>query len=305
MSARLQRLPIFRWAKAIFSYLALSWVLRLLAESLTSYGLIRADFTFEEIGEILEQTKISVISIVGSISYFVLRRTRLKADFPPLPNIMAWIRIRNIHSLAALRGALAPMLWISVMLFLGRYEFIGWFLDAARTPATILMPIVRILFFIPWLWCEEIIFRTLTRNALEPRLGIYPPIFIGAILTALFRSTQFTLSLSQLLNTFFIALYLGWLTSTRKEAITGFALWLPFLVSMNCILGLPVFGSDVAGIVQFQYQSPNEVSSFWSRSFSGGSAGPMGSFSLTLLVLFAWIWDWLENQKRVLKIRDA
>lgn len=230
------------WLKLLSAYGALVWGLDLVFESLMTYRLIQNRLSFQEIGEIVQQTKLVTVSIAGGLAYFLLRKLRIGHVIPALPRASHLFSSRSILALTFLRGATAPAIWALVMLFFHRYEFIGWFVDSSRNPSTILFHISRALFLVPWLWLEEILFRDLPE-----RLGImkdrfYQTLILSAFLNVLFRAFQFQLSLSQAANQFVMAAYFMWLRKQRQQSKTGFVLFLGFFVSLSCFLGFPKIG---------------------------------------------------------------
>lgn len=282
-------------------YAAFTALARIICLSLVTFGATFlaaraggvAKPSFSEIAESFAAFEI-LSAALSAVIFVIWLRWRFPASGLGSTELFNSKRIEARFLPGFLTGALLAAAWVFCFLYLGQYEYVGWYLQVEESPAGLVLVLVRALALIAWVYCEEFLFRRKLLPAVADRLGgpenrdWVVGLAAATVTTVVYvcvKILQFDLGWTYALNLALLSLILSLraltLSDSQGDFVTGAAYAIGLYVVFNPVLGLPLLGSEFSGLVALK---PMDHQDEWTRRLIGGTGGPFSGFGMSVLL---------------------
>jgi len=284
LSLTLRKHRNLKQALAYFlSYAGWTVAYRLLILTLITWLLMSAHARFQDISDFYGSNEILLIG-VGSLIFIGLLiwlNPLTSTTFEGLINVL---RFEKRFVPGFLRGSLLALGIAAAFLLSGVYSYLGFYFQLEEAPLALLGILLRISALIAIVYCEEYIFRYKIMGYLRREMRNAWAIPITAVLYCATKAIQFDLGWMHLITLFLISIALAIRTVVDGDFARGAGFWAGLLVVFHPLLSLPIFGSDVQGILLLKLQTGLiDLAAF--RALTGGYGGPLSSVALQFLLV--------------------
>lgn len=266
------------------SYALWCSAIRLLALTVVTYFQRQSQSRFEEIGDILTANEITIVGL-SSLAYVVLLVALNPLTSSTPDEVFTPHRFERRFAPGFAFGAALGVGVISAFLLSGLTQYLGAALPFEEAPVALLGLAFRTLAVGAMVYCEEYIFRHKILNHLRKSLPDAPAATAAALLYCGVKATQFDIGWSHGLTLFLIALVVSMRTVIDGDFARGAGTWAGLLIVFHPMLGLPIFGRELQGIIILKPADAALADRSTARLLTGGAAGPLSSLSLQLLLL--------------------
>jgi hypothetical protein len=271
-------------------YFLWTLIFQLLALTLITYFMIASDdgSQLQDVSDAYSSSDVAIAGLAAMSFIFLLRRINphaqpQKTGFSLTPQAFEHSFIPGFTRGAILAGIIA-----AAFLVADYYRYLGFFIQSEEAPFAIAALTLQLALIASWIYCEEYLFR---RRALQALLENFSPLLVitsMSIIYCLLKSLQFDLDPMQLGTLFLLSLNLSVLAFRNQSHLEGSGFFIALLLVFHLLLGLPAFGSQIAGVLMLEYQSsPLAFSSDQGTSLflTGGLEGPLSGFTLQFFLL--------------------
>lgn len=279
------------------AYVAWHWAFKLLTLTLLTYFLMAPTFRLQDLSETYSAIEITVSGF--SVALFLFFLSKAFPLGPPIADVLwnqnEW-REGLVPNLA--KGVALALAITSVTIVFGRYEYLGFLLHSEDTFVVMLGVCVRAIALFLLVVCEEYLFRE--RVLPELRKGM--PLLGAAILTSLaytaFKAFQFRISGAEAVTFFLLSYVLCLRRVLTPRFVDGAGHFAGFLITLNAILGLPLFQSAFTGL--FLIKTRGGADEF-QTSLTGGDVGPLAGVSVQAILILEALRLSLKTRKILLR----
>ncbi len=265
------------------SYTLWCAAIRLLALTLVTFFQRQSQSRFEEIGDIITANEITIVGL-SSLAYVVLLVALNPLTSSTLDEIFTPHRFERRFAPGFAFGAALGVGVTSAFLLSGLTQYLGAALPFEEAPVALLGLALRTLAVGVMIYCEEYVFRHKIFNHLRRSMPDATAATAVALLYCAVKATQFDIGWSHGITLFLVSLVVSLRTVVDGDFARGAGTWAGLLIVFHPMLGLPIFGRELQGIIILKPAEAVLAEQSTTRLLTGGAAGPLSSIALQLLL---------------------
>lgn len=274
-----------------FSYLAWTWVVRLLAFTLITFFLQSGGAKFQDVSDVYASSEILIYGL-SAILFVLFLKLLNPLTSTTLEEIFSPHRIEKMFFPWLFWGSILGLSLVLGFIFQGVYHYLGNPIPWGETPSMASNVALRMISLVVLVYFEEFIFRHKILNSLRSYFGDFRAIGINSFMFCAVKAIQFDLGWMHLLTLYLFSIGAGLRLLNAGDFTRSAGFFVGLLLVFHPLLSLPVFGSEFQGILLLRYQV--DQPSFLIYLLTGGVGGPLSSGVLQcalLMVIFKIIYD--------------